>query len=151
MPKFIFNEGEFTLPPQWEDHTVQRFHLPGGEAAGPASLTIMRLNCPLDKPFDDFIADRLKQIAQFPGFQLLLKRDNFDPLTYCWLDYTWQPDEARCFFIREVIYASRPQHLSFTLSTTPADKSAHTPAWREMIRTVELRARIVNGELVIKE
>lgn len=149
MPNFLFNEGSLELPAHWEDMTVQRFHLPGTDSAGPASLSITREICAPDKAFADFIEEKLQQYSNFPNFQLLMRRDINEPLTYCWLDYTWQPDEERTIFVRQVIYESRPYHLNFTLDTTPEDKPVHSPSWREMIRSVQLRASVINGELQI--
>lgn len=147
MFPYQINEGNLQIPIAWQDQTLNIFRIPPNGSAKEASLLISRDASQGDASFDDFINGQIKQCEQqLSEFKLLQKQICAEPFSYAWVDYTWNAQE-KTVMLRQIFFESKPANLIVTLTTTPEDAPTHEAAWREVVRSVQLKNLVVAGNV----
>ncbi len=147
MFPYQINEGVLQIPAAWQDQSLNIFRIPASENAKEASLLISRDASQGESRFDEFISAQITQCEQqLPGFKLLQKQLCVEPFSYAWVDYTWLAQE-KTVMLRQIFFESKPANIIVTLTTTPEDAPAHQAAWREMVRSVQLKNLVVAGNI----
>lgn len=140
MLPYQINEGHLRVPAHWRDQSMNIFQIPAANGAQDASFIISRDANIGDDGFTAYIERQVAQCQQsLPQFALLNRHQFSEPMSYAWLDYTWE-NGGRRIMLRQLFFEHSPCHIIATLTLRPEDAGIHEPAWREVLRSIKLEA-----------
>jgi len=141
MNIFYFNDGEMTLPDNWEDKTVVALSYPSGAEQSTASFTITRDAAGKDLNLATYVDRQLQTGKTFPKFKLLRHGETFiDGHRVEQIEFSWQtPDKIMIHQMQSIIQKKDGVFLIFTVTATAERFQDFQESFNELLKSIKLR------------